>query len=289
MNIKIFYLFGVNVTAEHLILVSGLLILCYWLVKTRLGTRSLDNSKPRRNNMPLALPLIMWVAWVLLIAVGSTITGWLSEKGALPEWQKDLLSYSAIGGFEIILIVAMLIVARMFFARRLKGFGLEVQTIPTDLGVAFVNLWAVVPVVIALVWVVGWLGQIFQGDEFQMQLNEGLKTILTYNDKPYVKIMIIIFAVLIAPVFEEILFRGFLQSAIRKVMKGPWIGILLTSIFFAMMHPWMHWPALFALSVCLGYSYEKNGSLFRPIFIHMFFNLINILAALSQQSISSGN
>jgi membrane protease YdiL (CAAX protease family) len=29
--------------------------------------------------------------------------------------------------------------------------------------------------------------------------------------------------------------------------------------------------------MCLGYAYEKSGSLFRPIFIHAFFNAITIV------------
>jgi membrane protease YdiL (CAAX protease family) len=43
-----------------------------------------------------------------------------------------------------------------------------------------------------------------------------------------------------------------------------------------------HWPALFVLGVCLGYSYEKSGSLFRPIFIHLFFNVSSVAIALYQ-------
>jgi len=288
MNIKNFSLFEVEVTLEHLIMVTGLGILCYWLAKTRFGKKSLADSKPRRNNMPLAIPFILWVTWVTLLAIGSLITNWLGEHGGMTDWQKDLISYIAMGSLEVIMIPAMLIAARMFFARRLKGFGLEIQTLPGDLSAAFINLWAILPVVLGFMWLVVWLGQFFRGDQFEMQLNEGLKTILD-SDQTSVKIIIFFVAVVIAPVCEEILFRGLLQTSIRKITTNPWPGILLTSIFFAMMHPWMHWPALFILSTCLGYAYEKSGSLYRPIFIHMLFNLINILAALSQQAINKLN
>jgi len=43
-----------------------------------------------------------------------------------------------------------------------------------------------------------------------------------------------------------------------------------------------HWPALFVLSLSLGYAYEKSGSLFRPIFIHSLFNAATIAAVLYQ-------
>ena len=36
----------------------------------------------------------------------------------------------------------------------------------------------------------------------------------------------------------------------------------------------------FSLSIGIGYSYEKSGSLFRPIFIHALFNATSIIATL---------
>jgi membrane protease YdiL (CAAX protease family) len=88
---------------------------------------------------------------------------------------------------------------------------------------------------------------------------------------------------LIAPTLEEMLFRGLFQSAIHSYTNRPWLSILLTSAIFAMVHSNPgHWPALAVLSVGLGYSYEKSGSLFRPIIIHALFNAASIAAALTQ-------
>jgi hypothetical protein len=87
---------------------------------------------------------------------------------------------------------------------------------------------------------------------------------------------------------EEMLFRGFFQTAIRSVwefrnLNGAWPSILISSALFAIVHANPgHWPALFVLAVCLGYAYEKSGSLFRPIFIHSFFNAATIIAVLTQ-------
>jgi membrane protease YdiL (CAAX protease family) len=48
------------------------------------------------------------------------------------------------------------------------------------------------------------------------------------------------------------------------------------------MHEEMsHRPALFVLGVCMGYAYERSGSLWRPIFIHAIFNATNVLAIMS--------
>jgi membrane protease YdiL (CAAX protease family) len=90
------------------------------------------------------------------------------------------------------------------------------------------------------------------------------------------KILVAVFAALIVPVFEELLFRGFFQTTLRSLSGSPWVGIVLTSVFFAILHPPTHIPALFMLSVGLGYAYERSGSLLRPILMHIFFNGLSI-------------
>ena len=70
-------------------------------------------------------------------------------------------------------------------------------------------------------------------------------------------------AVVLAPVVEEIVFRGLLQSMLRNYFRGAWPAVLIASAIFAAMHGSPHWfPALFALGVVLGYNYERTGRLF---------------------------
>jgi membrane protease YdiL (CAAX protease family) len=123
------------------------------------------------------------------------------------------------------------------------------------------------------------LGRLFVGPDFNMQTNEGL-AVVRDNSQPLLRALMCVFLILIASVFEEMLFRGILQSVIRGLTPGPWEAIVITSVFFALSHPWTHLPALFVLSCCMGYAYEKSGSLLRPIFIHALFNAANITAAL---------
>ena len=125
-----------------------------------------------------------------------------------------------------------------------------------------------------------YLGRLFVGPDFNMQANEGL-TVVIGNSQPLLRVLMFVFLVLIAPVFEEMLFRGILQSVIRGLTPRPWEAIVITSVFFAISHPWTHLPALFVLSCCMGYAYEKSGSLLRPIFIHALFNAASITAALT--------
>jgi membrane protease YdiL (CAAX protease family) len=115
-----------------------------------------------------------------------------------------------------------------------------------------------------------------------MQQHQGLELITVHSQLP-LRILIVVLAVVLAPVLEEMLFRGLFQTMIRPFFSKPWLSIVISSGLFAAFHQQPgHWPALFMLGMCLGYSYEKSGSLFRPIFIHSFFNGIAITAALYQ-------
>jgi len=117
-----------------------------------------------------------------------------------------------------------------------------------------------------------------------MQPHEELQLVATRPEFP-VRIVIFISTAVFVPILEELMFRGFLQTMIRSFFKagnGAWLAIAITSWLFAMLHADVsHWPALFVLGSCMGYSYEKSGSLFRPIFIHAIFNATSIMAAMN--------
>jgi membrane protease YdiL (CAAX protease family) len=125
-------------------------------------------------------------------------------------------------------------------------------------------------------------GRIIWGPDFNLQQHEELELVAQYAQLP-VRVLIVITAVVIVPVFEETLFRGLFQTWLRSLLARPWLAIFMCSGMFAVMHSDTgHWPALLALSMSMGYSYEKSGSLFRPIFIHSLFNAASIIAVLNQ-------
>jgi membrane protease YdiL (CAAX protease family) len=67
---------------------------------------------------------------------------------------------------------------------------------------------------------------------------------------------------------------------LRSLSDSPWVAIVFTSVFFAILHPPTHIPALFMLSCGLGYAYERSGSLLRPILMHIFFNSFSVVMTL---------
>ncbi len=88
----------------------------------------------------------------------------------------------------------------------------------------------------------------------------------------------IFLAIVLAPVSEELLFRGILLPALAKRF-GLCAAILVQTALFALLH--LHIPSLIpllVLSVTLSLAYLYTASIFVPIIMHMIFNAISLLA-----------
>jgi membrane protease YdiL (CAAX protease family) len=276
-----------NMTATDFIWLAGLILLARWLLDTSLGRKALADSPPRRNCMPPYLPLVPLILWFGGVAMIVVLVQKLTPN--LSGWQDLFRDHIVMSIGAVATIAAMLFLAHVHFARGLKGFGLNIRTIVKDFFMAIVNLWAVWPLILAAVTVTILFAKLFSGQEYHMQQHQQLEMITEYPQLP-LRIMIVFVAVIIAPLLEEMLFRGFVQTTIRSfinIRNSAWPAIAASSVFFAIMHADPgHWPALFVLGVCLGYSYEKSGSLFRPIFIHLFFNAASVTIVLYESGAS---
>lgn len=97
--------------------------------------------------------------------------------------------------------------------------------------------------------------------------------------------VLVIVAVLVAPVVEELLFRGLLQRALRRRLPTEW-AIALAALAFAVVHPLLDpslgtlsiVPALFGLGAISGIQAEQTGDLSRSIMLHMGFNAVAALS-----------
>jgi membrane protease YdiL (CAAX protease family) len=289
------------ITLEHLICLAGLIIFVRWLIKTSLGRKALAESVPRRNNMPFYMPFAPLFIFFLVAALITSITNQL--LGNLQGWKSEFLENLILCTGELAAIIAIIFLVKIYFVRGLKGFGLNVKTIIKDIPSGFVNLLTIWPIMIFAMLLTMQIAKFFLGEEYEIQQHQQLKLLTEYSQLP-LKVIIFIFAAVIVSIFEEMLFRGLFQTTIRSFIEarfwlevpqkttyknsvidryGAWFAILISSGLFATSHANVdHWLALFVLGVCLGYAYEKSGSLFRPIFIHSLFNAISVVLVLNQ-------
>lgn len=84
--------------------------------------------------------------------------------------------------------------------------------------------------------------------------------------------------VLVAPVVEELVFRGYFFRVWRSSFLKCWGTLMLTSILFTAMHagqyPLQLLAVLFCFSLLLGLAREKTGSVYVPIAMHAANNLL---------------
>jgi len=87
--------------------------------------------------------------------------------------------------------------------------------------------------------------------------------------------------VIVAPIAEELFFRGFLYQAFRR-WRGVPQGVLLSAFVFALAHvsPIII-PSIFALGVILAFLFERRSSLVATISAHMVYNLIGFILILA--------
>jgi membrane protease YdiL (CAAX protease family) len=119
---------------------------------------------------------------------------------------------------------------------------------------------------------------------------------------PHMQELLLCFvAIVVAPIAEEVFFRGIVQTTLIQFSWGMfipqlmrpdtalaipqdyrpspfhrWGAIVITSVTFASLHQWDQAPIIFLLSLALGYVYERTGNLWAPIALHVAFNSTEI-------------
>lgn len=88
----------------------------------------------------------------------------------------------------------------------------------------------------------------------------------------YEYILAFITLVIIAPIAEEILFRGYLYGKLKK--HAPvWVSVLATSVLFGVIHgQWNVGLDVFALSLVLCSLREVTGNIWAGMILHMLKN-----------------
>ncbi len=197
------------------------------------------------------------------------LLNWLTRSGSwnLTAAQVNLVYY----GVSFVLTVAFLFrFLRLSFPRFFKNFGGTVSTIV----LAFVAYYA-------LSYLVSLVQNLLSGN-FSLppiggagKLNRDVLTIIS---------------LLLAPVAEEVLFRGVAFGVTRKSSRI--FAYIFSLILFSVYHifwdavgsfSWsLLWTALHFLpaSLVLCWSYERSGSIWTPIVLHILFNCLSLVVTI---------
>lgn len=130
------------------------------------------------------------------------------------------------------------------------------------------------------------IGLLYQKIGIQIQMQKAVELM---KDKSFVKqpmdyLMHFLLIAILAPIYEEFVFRGIFQTAWVQRF-GSSFGQFLASLVFAFAH--LHeasWEAfrpiipLFIFALFLAHAYEKRQNLFAPALLHIFLNTTTLLS-----------
>jgi CAAX protease family protein len=246
---------------------------------------------PRRDvelgAFDLALGLAVMCLGMLTLAAVATKLGLIQQPGqenapSLTPQQMVMTAYLSQGVVQLPVVLLMLVRVGAR-AGGVTAVGFWPRRPGRDLRFGVVALLAALPIVTATTAVVVLVGSMF-GQPPPEVGHEMLKAMMEAQS-PWVLWAMLASAVVVAPVLEESIFRGFLQTGLLGLVGWDrrWLVVFISAVVFAMVHagtPWQVKPGLFALGVMLGWLYERTGSLLPGMIVHGGFNAANSAMAL---------
>lgn len=160
-----------------------------------------------------------------------------------------------------------------FIVRRTTGMKLNFNFSPTN----FSTYLLIFPMMIGMMFIAEFItAQIpTTGPFFGKYYDFFTRMMEKLTDDP---VVMIITAVICAPIFEEIIFRGIIQKGLMNKGVEPKMAIVFASVIFGVIHgnPWQFVGAVL-LGCVLGLVYYKTKSLLLPMLLHGFNNLCSTL------------
>ena len=258
--------------AHVAVLTIGVVLLLIWIARRAIHPKRLrlSPSPGRPNTVTPVHVILLLLGWMFVMAgvrqLLPHIAHWASKA------QMGLLA--GLAGQVCWLAASLLVAARTFPLGLSRGLGLSTRHWLYDGVRAVVACLAIRPVCFGLSKLFIWLLE-----PHGLVRVHGMVEAMQSAPGVLWRVLIVFSAVVMAPLAEEVFFRGLLQSMLRTRTGRPWLAVTVTSAAFAAVH-WntpQDIPALFALSLVLGYNYERTGRLAPVIAIHVLFNAISIV------------
>ncbi len=173
---------------------------------------------------------------------------------------------------DLIVLFLVLYFSKVKYGQSFFKIQIRKENLWKDIGIGFAAYVALFPIVIALLAILIWITSMMQYEPPPHKLVEVF--IEESKQNPIIYIYGIILASFIGPMIEEIFFRGFFYSALRKSYAAiP--SALVTAVFFGLLHQSAFaFVPIFVLSLFLTYLYEKRKSIVAPIAFHVFHNVL---------------
>jgi membrane protease YdiL (CAAX protease family) len=271
-NERLFTLFGL---VSFLILAIALLglvidiIIVPMVLAGRFDIRSLSPPQAKWNIWDACKVVILFLFFGYIIILSEVF---LSK--VFPVFKTDnfrMMINSSI--LDILAVVFILHFTVVQYKEPLAALGISAKNFLKNIFYGVVGYIALIPVLILILVIIAVIINITKyvperQPVVELFLKEKGVAFLTYSS---------IFAAIIGPIIEELFFRGFLYSALKKYIGIFWAMTATAGLFAALHAHIVGFFPIMALGMLLAYIYEKTGTLVSSITIHIIHNLVMIL------------
>jgi membrane protease YdiL (CAAX protease family) len=228
--------------------------------------------------------VVMVLAWLMWTGLRSMAKGEEAEGGAeaalRTAGEAATQGPGAVEMLANVVFLLMVCVALLFYLRQIRGldpvelFGIRRVSLGRVMGWAVLWLAPLLVVVWGFNWVtMEWLKSIWP----DLALQDSVKLFLE-NGHLGTRLIMAGAAVIVAPLVEETVFRGFVYGVVKR-FTDPIFAAIISSALFALAH--FHLGSavpLFVLALGFVGAYERTGSLLVPMVMHAIFNGISLAA-----------
>lgn len=220
---------------------------------------------------------LLVVLGFVLIAMGAleTLLYVLKANTGEAAWSQAPLQRLILGISPTVSAVAVIsVLARLRDRTPEEAFGLASPEPTKDMGRGLLLYIAAYPVVLGAI--VLWT-QLFREMGVQVPPQEAARLVLARRPWPELAASVAV-AVLVAPLLEEMVFRGFLLPVVARRAGSP-AAVLLTALLFGLLHGGFFAGPVFALGLLLGWVYWRTGRLWVAVGCHSAHNAVSLVTA----------
>lgn len=215
--------------------------------------------------IPDSISVIVVVAWVGMQLVSLTTEP--VNTGQPPSVENVQLTCQ----FNVLLFLAIFVPMTYSIGTTVESFGFHLNNVWQQVADGVLGFAAAVLPVLA-VWLLTLPWRNSRNSHGLLQLLEQDRSVATVT-------WIVLAAVVLAPLVEELIYRVVLQTWLQRIAP-PREALVAVAVIFAAVHRLPDAVPLLPLALILGYVYQQRRCFLSVVLLHMLFNAANLALAM---------